>query len=124
VTADGFGTEFDEDEVEAEALAEVDRFGTSVDEQEEEGKINVTVKIPPRRRTATLDVKLTSGKKVVLALNKTGLRLTVPSPLSYYSTESIPFPRNLDDLCRLRDLIDAGIGELETQIAWAAEEAD
>lgn len=84
--------------------------------------IKTNISIPPRRRTATLEVDLTDGRTVRASVNKNEVKLSLKHKGGYGTTDSISIPRNEEDLLAVEALIRAAHKEMLEQDAFIEAE--
>lgn len=85
-------------------------------------EVEVKVNIPPRRRSATLNVQLDEGREASAVVNVKSVRLTVRTLGRYGASQAVTLPRDLSALNALEALLGAVRAEIVEQGRWAARD--
>ena len=85
-------------------------------------EIKTKVKVPPRRRTATIEVELSDGRTVKASVNKGEVRIGLKHRNGYGANDAIVVPRDLDDLQAVAELLFAVRREIQAQDAFLEEQ--
>jgi hypothetical protein len=83
--------------------------------------LTVKVSIPPRRRSAKIEATLAS--RAVVRATVSAAQVTVSQTrVGYYADKALVFPRNVEEIERVRELLEAVKAEIVAQDAFLADE--